>query len=159
MFLPISDAPNPKGRPYATIALIALNVLAFVLINLPLATQPPNPEDPAFTEYVEFLSQLVTSRQQLEQAVRQVSAYDLFVFEHGFRPAQPSLFDLLFSMFTGTPGAAVYCPAFAVTWEEIGTDVAALVSRAQREHLQVKLCNFAAQPKAAAMRVWRTWSS
>jgi len=99
MFLPISDAPNPKGRPYATIALIALNVLAFMLINLPLGTQPPNPEDPAFAEYVEFLSQLVTSRQQLEQAVRQVSAYDLFVFEHGFRPAQPSLFDLLFSMF------------------------------------------------------------
>jgi membrane associated rhomboid family serine protease len=99
MFLPISDAPNPKGRPYATIALIALNVIAFLLINVPLGTQAPDTNDPAFAEYVEFLSQFVGSRQELARVAQQVSAYDVFVFEHGFRPAAPSFFDLLFSMF------------------------------------------------------------
>jgi membrane associated rhomboid family serine protease len=99
MFFPIADSPNPKGTPYATWAIIAINVAIFVLVSLPLGTQPADTSDPAFAEYLEFLSQLVGSRQELRQAASQVSAYDLFVFEHGYRPAAPSLLDLLFSIF------------------------------------------------------------
>ncbi len=99
MFLPISDAPNPKGTPWATWAIIAVNVAVFILVSLPLGTQPADTSDPAFAEYLEFLTQLVGSRQELRQAASQVSAYDLFVFEHGYRPAAPSFFDLLFSLF------------------------------------------------------------
>ncbi len=99
MFLPISDAPNPKGVPYATWTLIALNVAVYLVVNLPLGVQPADPNDPAFREYLEFLSQYVSSRAELDQAARAVSAYDLVVFEHGYRPAEPSLVDLVTSMF------------------------------------------------------------
>jgi membrane associated rhomboid family serine protease len=99
MFLPISDAPNPKGVPYATWTLIALNLAVYLVVNLPLGAQPADTDDPAFREYLEFLSQYVSSRAELAQAARAVSAYDLVVFEHGYRPAQPSLADLLSSMF------------------------------------------------------------
>jgi hypothetical protein len=77
MFLPISDAPNPKGVPYATWTLIALNVAVYLVVNLPLGVQPADANDPAFREYLEFLSQYVSSRAELAQAARAVSAYDL----------------------------------------------------------------------------------
>ena len=99
MFLPLSDAPNPKGVPFATWTLIALNVLAFLFINIPMGSQAADTGDPAFQEYVQFLSQHVRSRAELDLASRQVSAYDLFVFKYGYRPAQGSLMDLVFSMF------------------------------------------------------------
>jgi len=99
MFMPISDAPNPKGVPFATWTLIALNVAAFLLINVPLGAQRADVNDPEFREYVEFLSQQVGDRATLEQISQQTSAYDLFVFKHGYRPARGSLTDLLFAMF------------------------------------------------------------
>ncbi len=99
MFLPISDAPNPKGVPIATWAIIALNVALYLLLNLPLGMQAADADDPVYAEYVDFLAQQVGSRAELGAALRQVSAYDLFVFEHGYRPAAPSPSDLLFSMF------------------------------------------------------------
>lgn len=99
MFLPLSDAPNPKGVPYVTWTLIALNVIVFAFVNLPLGSQPADANDPAYREYLQFLSQYVSSRQELAQVSQQVSAYDLFVFKHGYRPAQPSPVDLLSSMF------------------------------------------------------------
>ena len=99
MFLPISDAPNPKVKPIATWAIIAVNIAAFILINLPLGMQPADTSDPAFVEYLEFLAPFVGSRQELGAVAGQVSAYDLFVFKHGYRPAAPSVFDLLFSLF------------------------------------------------------------
>jgi len=99
MFFPISDAPNPKGFPIATVVLIAINVGIFAFVNLPLGMQPADTGDPAMVEYLEFLSQFVGSRAELQQAASQASAYDLFVFKHGFRPAAPSLGDLLFAMF------------------------------------------------------------
>jgi membrane associated rhomboid family serine protease len=82
-----------------TWAIIAVNIAIFVLVNLPLGTQPPDTADPAYQEYLQFLSQLVRSEAELAQATRQMSAYDLFVFEHGYRPAQPSVADLFLSMF------------------------------------------------------------
>jgi membrane associated rhomboid family serine protease len=99
MFIPIADAPNPKGASFATWTLIALNVAAYLLINVPLGSQRADVNDPEFREYVEFLAQRVTSRAELAQAARQTSAYDLFVFKHGFRPAKGSITDLLFAMF------------------------------------------------------------
>ena len=41
MFLPISDAPNPKSIPFTTWTLIALNVAAFLLkyLELPAAAR------------------------------------------------------------------------------------------------------------------------
>ena len=99
MFFPISDSPNPKGIPWATWSIIALNIIAFLVINLPLGSQPADVNDPAYREYMEFLSQLVSSPDELAQAAQQISAYDLFVFEHGYRPAQGSVMDLVFSMF------------------------------------------------------------
>lgn len=99
MFLPIADAPNPKGVAFATWTLIALNVAAFLLINVPLGSQRADTNDPAFREYVEFLAQRVGSQAELNEVARQVSAYDLFVFKHGYRPAQPSVTDLLLAMF------------------------------------------------------------
>jgi membrane associated rhomboid family serine protease len=99
MFLPLSDAPNSKGVPFVTIAIIALNVLLFVSINIPQGSQPADVNDPAYQEYLQFLSQYVSSRAELAQAAQYLSQYDLFVFKHGYRPAQPSVVDLFFSMF------------------------------------------------------------
>ena len=99
MFLPLSDAPNPKGVAYVTIAIIAVNVLLFLVINIPQGSQPADVNDPAYREYLQFLSQNVSSRQELAQAAQHLSEYDLFVFKHGYRPAQPSIMDLFFSMF------------------------------------------------------------
>jgi membrane associated rhomboid family serine protease len=99
MLIPISDAPNPRGAAIATWALIAANIAIFIFVNLPLGLQPADMDDPAMAEYLEFLSRFVGSRDELRSVVSRVSAYDLFVFKYGFRPAQPSVLDLLFSMF------------------------------------------------------------
>jgi membrane associated rhomboid family serine protease len=99
MFLPISDAPNPKVKPVATWAIIAVNIAVYVVISLPLGVQPADTSDPAFVEYLEFLAEFVGSTEELSAVAGQVSAYDLFVFQHGYRPAAPSVFDLLFSLF------------------------------------------------------------
>jgi membrane associated rhomboid family serine protease len=99
MFLPISDAPNPKGVPFVTWGIIALNVVLFLFINIPQGSKPADVNDPAYQEYIQFLAQHVNSRQELAMAAQRLSEYDLFVFEHGYRPAQPSLFDLFFAMF------------------------------------------------------------
>ena len=37
MVLPIGDAPNPRGVPVVTYALIAVNVAVYLLISLPLS--------------------------------------------------------------------------------------------------------------------------
>jgi membrane associated rhomboid family serine protease len=99
VFLPLSDAPNPKGVPFVTIAIIALNVVLFFSINIPQGSRPADVNDPAYEEYLQFLAQYVSSRAELAQAARHLSEHDLFVFKHGYRPAQPSVKDLLFSMF------------------------------------------------------------
>jgi len=63
--------------------------------------------------------------------------------------------DVLFAMYTGSPGAAVYCPSYAVTWQDTGTDFAALVTLADRERLKVTAYSFDEQPKRIGMLVWR----
>jgi membrane associated rhomboid family serine protease len=99
VFLPIGDAPNPKGTPFVTYALIAANVAAFLLLNLPLGSRHADVNDPAFPEYVEVMSRELQGRADVRDLVAQTSAYDLFSFEHGYRPAAPQAPDLLSCMF------------------------------------------------------------
>jgi membrane associated rhomboid family serine protease len=99
MFLPISDAPNPKGIPFVTYALVAVNVAAFLLLNVPLGSRRADVNDPAFREYVEVMARELQGRADVRQIVAQASAYDLFSFEHGYRPNAPQLSDLVSCMF------------------------------------------------------------
>jgi membrane associated rhomboid family serine protease len=99
MFLPIGDAPNPKGTPFVTYALIAMNVAAFLFLNVPLGSQRADVNDPAFREYVEVMARELSGRADVRDLVAQTSAYDLFSFEHGYRPAAPQIQDLLSCMF------------------------------------------------------------
>jgi membrane associated rhomboid family serine protease len=79
--------------------LIGLNVAVYLFISLPLETRRPNPRDPAFREYVEVISQALEGRVSPRDLARQASAYDVFVFAHGYRPAAPRVTDLFASMF------------------------------------------------------------
>lgn len=99
MFLPIGDAPNPKGTPFVTWALIAANVAAFLLLNVPLGSRRADADDPAFREYVEVISRELQGRVGMRQIVAQTSAFDLFAFEHGYRPNAPRALSLLTCMF------------------------------------------------------------
>ena len=100
MFLPIGDAPNPKGVPFVTYGLVAANVAVFLLVNVPLGSRHADVSDPAFPEYVDVVSREMGDHQvPVSQIVRQTSAYDLFAFEHGYRPAAPQVIDLLTCIF------------------------------------------------------------
>jgi membrane associated rhomboid family serine protease len=99
MFLPIGDAPNPKGVPLVTWALIAANVAVYLLFNLPLGAQRPNYDDPAFREYLQVMAHELQDRAELRQLAEQTSAFELFAFEHGFRPAAPRMGGLVTCMF------------------------------------------------------------
>jgi membrane associated rhomboid family serine protease len=100
VLLPYADTPNPRRfSAWVNWALIALNVLVYVFITLPLGVQAPSPEDPAFGAYVEMLRDRGVQGTALVTAVHQLSAYDLFVFTHGYKPAQPETSDLFSAMF------------------------------------------------------------
>ncbi|HNV03123.1 MAG TPA: rhomboid family intramembrane serine protease [Vicinamibacterales bacterium] len=99
MIVPLSDAPNPGGRPFVTYALIAANVLLYVGISLPLSGQPADTSSPAFRAYVEVVRDQLPAGVPIGAVLQHVSAYDLFVFEHGYKPAAPQFADLLFSLF------------------------------------------------------------
>jgi len=99
VFLPIGDAPNPKGVPFATWGIIAINVAAFLLLNIPLGARQADLGSPEFREYVEVMAHELHGRVDVRELAAQTSAYDLFTFEHGYRPAAPKLQDLLTCMF------------------------------------------------------------
>ena len=99
MVFPIGDAPNPKGAPIVTYLLIAANVAVFLLISVPLGSQRPPADDPALQEYLRVMSHAMPDRVARQQLLSQVSAYDLFVFDWGFRPARPTVVDLFTCMF------------------------------------------------------------
>jgi len=100
VFFPIGDAPNPRDfRAWVTWAIIVANVVVYVLLTLPLSTQAASPQDPRIPEYLEMLRHAGLDRPALAQAMGQLSVYDLFVFQHGFRPAAPSIADLFSSLF------------------------------------------------------------
>ena len=99
MFLPLGDEPNPRGTPVVTWTLIGVNAAVFLLVTLPLSGVRPALDDPALGEYIRAIYPRLSSRMALEALLQQVSAYDLVVFAHGFRPADPSLSALVTSMF------------------------------------------------------------
>jgi rhomboid family protein len=97
--LPVGDAPNPRGAPFVTWLIIAANVAVFVLLTMPLSEAPADRSSPVFEQYVAAIEQTVDDPNQVRQFVHDASAYDLFVFVHGFRPVAPSAADLLTSLF------------------------------------------------------------
>lgn len=99
MFLPIGDAPNPRGVPVVTWLLIAANLAVFLLVSVPLGARRADLRDPELHEYVETVSRSADPRLSPRQIALQTSAYDLFTFRHGYRPAAPQALDLLACMF------------------------------------------------------------
>ena len=100
MLLPLGDAPNPRdASPWVTYALIAANCAVYVLVALPLGWQPPDPADPALAEYLRVVGEQLPPGVGPAELLRHTSAYDLFVFRHGFRPVAPALAALVTSMF------------------------------------------------------------
>jgi membrane associated rhomboid family serine protease len=71
----------------------------FVLLTLPLSTTPADPSDPLYREYLAIIQQIYEDDFEATQFARDATAYDLFVFAHGFRPAAPSAPALLSSLF------------------------------------------------------------
>lgn len=98
MFLPIGDEPNPRGRAYVNVALIAINVVAFIAIAVPAMGRAADPTSSLFAEYMAFLRHAMPDL-SAAQLAREISAYDLVVFEYGYRPSDPSLLTLFTSMF------------------------------------------------------------
>jgi membrane associated rhomboid family serine protease len=99
MVIPIGDAPNGRGAAPVTYAIIAVNVLLYVFVSIPLSVRRPDPRDPELREYVQVMTYATRGQVSPAELLEQTSAYDLFVFEHGYRPVQPSVGDLFFCMF------------------------------------------------------------
>jgi len=99
VLLPLSDAPNPGGRPYVTYGLIAANILVYLLVSLPLGARPPDTRSPVFQAYVELVRDRLPAGVPLRAALATTSAYDLYVFEHGYKPAAPQVADLFYAQF------------------------------------------------------------
>jgi len=100
LFLPIGDTPNPpRFTAFVNFALIGLNVAIYLFISMPLSGQPIDLNDPAVLEYMKMLAENGLSVDYIREALSQLSAYDLFVYQHGFKPGKPEVADLFFSMF------------------------------------------------------------
>jgi membrane associated rhomboid family serine protease len=99
MFLPVGDQPNPRGTPIANYAILAANVAIYLVLSLPLSLRPADASDPRLAEYFEIIRQNLPPGVSIQEVLRQVSEYDLFVFSWGYRPAEPSLIALFASMF------------------------------------------------------------
>ena len=99
MILPLSDAPNPRGVPFVTYTLIAINVAVYLFLTLPLSRHGVDLADPSLQNYVQTIRDALPRSVSIQALLRQTSAYDLFVFHHGFRPGSPEWIDLLTSLF------------------------------------------------------------
>lgn len=97
MLLPLGDNPNPPGRPYVNYLLIGLNVAVFLAVSLPLMYRRPDLNDPLLLDYLRAMG--VHGSLSARDILQHVSAYDLFTFRYGFRPADASLLTLFTSLF------------------------------------------------------------
>lgn len=87
-FLPIGDAPNPRGaRPWVMWAILAVNVWVYLRYTLPLGQLAVSPMD------------LRALTLHLPVGLGPLSEWDLLVWERGFRPFAPSLSDAFTSLF------------------------------------------------------------
>lgn len=98
MFLPIGDIPNPKVTPYVNYILMAVNIAVFVLITLPLSAARPDINDPLLVEFLKNLGG-GNGPWPVQAIYERISAYDLFVFRHGYRPAEFSIAAMFSAMF------------------------------------------------------------
>jgi membrane associated rhomboid family serine protease len=99
VLLPIGDAPNSRGVPVVNYLLIAANVAVYVLVTMPLAGAAPAPGDPALPAYLRAIAHTLGPHVVTAAFARQVSAYDLYLFTHGFRPSAPTATGVFASMF------------------------------------------------------------
>ncbi len=102
MFLPLGDEPNPRGVPLVTYALILVNCAVYLFVTLPLSFTGPDPGDPVVQEYLRAMFEMM-GRPPTDRGARAIfrglTEYDLFVFQWGFRPAVPQVWDLFTAMF------------------------------------------------------------
>ena len=97
MFLPIGDTPNSSRTPYINFFLIGANISVFLFVSLPLMGAAPDLSDPLLLDYLRVLG--ARGAVPAQSILEQVSAYDLFIFRYGYRPAEPSLSSLFTAMF------------------------------------------------------------
>jgi len=97
--IPLVDFPNGRGHvPIVNSLLLAANVGVFLLIAVPLwGTRPVN--GPELGAYVHAMGAQLTRPEEFRALVRDLSAFDLYLFAHGFRPTAPSLGAFFGSMF------------------------------------------------------------
>ena len=92
MFLPYGDEPNPERFvPWMTWLLIAVNCAVYFLITVPAAQAPLVWTATGGDAYLEYSMLKGLSSQQ--------SAYDLMVYNHGFRMAEFRLDAIASSLF------------------------------------------------------------
>jgi membrane associated rhomboid family serine protease len=99
MILPLGDSPNPRGVPLVTYAVVAANVAVYVLITVPLSNLGVDPSDPTLREYVHVITDHLPHGVSAQEILTDTSAYTLFVFRYGFRPAAPHVANLFYSLF------------------------------------------------------------
>lgn len=97
--IPLGDSPNPRGVPFVNYTLIAVNVAIFILISFPLTVMPVDRADPLLPEYLQLVMQNLRQPASVESLLDSMSAYDLFVYRWGFRPAEPNWMSFFASMF------------------------------------------------------------
>ena len=97
MFLPLSDTPNPPGRPYATWMLMGLNIGVYLFITLPALSGKVDLYDPLLHDYLRTLG--LEGQVTAREVYNNVSTYDLLTYRFGFRPAQFSWLTLFTSLF------------------------------------------------------------
>jgi membrane associated rhomboid family serine protease len=79
--------------------LIAINIGIFVLISFPLSSQRADPQDPALVDYLRAVAPQISPVTAYRSFGHKISAYNLFTFVHGYKPAMPEWSDLFFAMF------------------------------------------------------------
>jgi membrane associated rhomboid family serine protease len=100
MIFPIGDTPNPRNFiAWVNWSFIAINLAVFVLITLPQSSRPADPRDPALVEYLRVLAPSVPPTMTYRRLAARISAYDVFVFKHGYKPGAPEVSDLFAAMF------------------------------------------------------------
>ena len=100
--LPLGDEPNPPDAPVVTYGLVLVNCAAYVFITLPLGFVRPEWPDPAVQAYLAAWAEALpgpVSRRDLAAMYLQLTGYDLFVFEWGFRAVEPRAATLFTAMF------------------------------------------------------------
>ena len=100
MFLPIGDTPNPKRfTPYVNYGLLAINIAVYLFISLPLSMSTPDANATNLAEYLQYLLKSAPPGLSGEYLAPGITAYDLYLYAHGFKPAAPELTDLIYSLF------------------------------------------------------------